>query len=626
MCGIAGFTKGKSALHRQDVIDTMTDLLQHRGPDGRGVWLDARVALGHRRLAILDLSGRAAQPMVSNCGRFVLTYNGEIYNYRELQAELEHLGHHFRTTSDTEVLLAAWKEWGMACVERCNGMFAFAIYDSLVGSVTLVRDRLGIKPLVYAEHDGSLLFASEAKSLLAYPHFPRRLNRHVIDSYFQHRYIVGEETLFSGVRSVPPGVMLEYAVDTAKTKTHRYWELPAVVRKDPMTDRDAVHRVRELVTKAIQRRLVADVPVGAYLSGGLDSSIITGVMAQLRGPEYPVETFTIGFAEEGFNEFPYGRSVSARWKTNHHEILLSAEHYLESMQELIRYKDAPLAVPNEVPLYRMSQALKEHITVVLSGEGADELFGGYGRIMIAFREFERSGRGRFLDFFLDRYRYVPSEALAGALDRELVAECADSGYTRSIFTRISERSDMLPLEDRVPFIFQQVHLQGLLQRVDATTMATAVEARVPFVDHELVEAISAFPFNQKIRWKDSRSQQRAMRDHLASSEISEVLDVTKYVLRNAFTAQLPNAIISRKKVGFPVPLDRWFHGDFGGYARDILFDEQTRRRSLFSSSVTSGSTPLENFSGTHIWMMLNLELFCREFFSTIPISVCKTQE
>jgi asparagine synthase (glutamine-hydrolysing) len=600
MCGITGFVSDIS--DKEDVVRSITDLLHHRGPDDSGYFVDGDIALGHRRLSIIDLSG-GKQPMEDE--KYVIVFNGEIYNYATLKKALVSKGYSFKTSSDTEVLLKMFAEYGEKSLELLNGMFVFAIWDKVEKKLFIARDRLGIKPLYYANVNGSFVFASEVKSILAFPGFEKELNKKVISSYFQYRYILGEETLFKGIKSLLPGYHLFLENDSPRIE--KYWELPVATSKNHMSEEECIEKCRSLVTDSVKRRMVSDVPIGAYLSGGLDSSIVAALMAQFDD-EKKLNTFTIGFKEKEFNEFEYARLVADRYGIDHHEILLNPDDYFETMDYLIGVKDAPLAVPNEVPLYLMSKYLKDYITVVLSGEGADELFCGYGRIFISYLDFERSGKNDYLKFFLDRYNYVSDSDLGKFLNVE------KSDYTQNIFQDYFDKVADLDIKDKIPYVFQNLHLQGLLQRVDNATMAASVEGRVPFVDHELIEFVSSIPFDQKLKWKDAEAEEFATDNNLSPAEISETYDIPKYLLRKAFEKDLPQEVVKRKKVGFPVPLSKWFGGDFGNYAKKILLDEKTLNRGIFNVDYLKSGNFIDELSGINIWMMINFELFLRKYF------------
>lgn len=643
MCGIAGIYHFDPC-RRVDarLIDRMTDLLSHRGPDDRGVHLEGNLALGHRRLSIIDLE-TGHQPMSDGGGQIWLVVNGEIYNYKSLRRRLKSYGHRFKTNSDSEVIIHAYEQWGLSFAEYLNGMFAAALWDGPRRRLVLARDRLGIKPLYFSLFDDSIVFASEPKSILTYPGFPTAVDKEAVLSYLSFRTVVGGGTLFEGIDKLPPGTIL--VADGDGIRTRKYWRLPINKEKRDRGEAYYLKKVRELVTKAVEKRLASDVPLGAYLSGGLDSSIVVAVMAGAM--KEPVRTYTIGFDENGFNEMGYAIEVARMHKTNHKEIRIEETDYIEHMTRLIRYKDAPLSVANEVPLYLMSKELKKNITVVLSGEGADELFAGYGRIFRSPFDYERTlflrrhpeivdgpaseflskvediyGTSTFegkTDHFLRKYRWFSAEDEKRLLNPEFVSTAAAPRRSHETFTSILEGSNGLNHYEKILYAFQTIHLENLLMRVDMTTMATAVEARVPFVDHELVEFVFNIPLHYKLRWKSE--MHRLMSAFLTSDEISETMDITKYILREAFKDKLPGSITERRKMGFPVPLNRWFGGKFKSYLEEILLDDRTTRRGIVDTRsiervLNSGGAPIEHADALKLWMLLNLELWHREYIDS----------
>jgi asparagine synthase (glutamine-hydrolysing) len=648
MCGIAGIVRidGTLAVEKERIfVRDMTDSISHRGPDDSDVYADENVALGHRRLSIIDLSEAGRQPMFDSTGRFGIVFNGEIYNYLDIKEELAAKGHCFRTRTDTEVVLNAYHEFGAGFLAKLNGMFAFAIYDRRNGNVLLARDRIGVKPLYYTVVADKLLFASEIKALLKYPLVKRNLDVLGMSSYLSYRYPIGTRTLFAGIHSLAPGHYLE--VKGAEISQKKYWELPVVRSKEDLGEEYYLEKVRSILTKSVQMRLMSDVPIGAYLSGGLDSSIIVALMSQFL--REPVKTFTIGFAEEGFNEFSYAKLVADRYKTDHHEIVLTADDYIQNMETLISFKDAPLGVPNEPALYVMSKELKKYITVVLSGEGADELFGGYGRIFRSPYDFARLqelgkangvaredvfkimadnlhqkyGARTFaneVEHFTHLYQYTKWEDKGKLLSPELVEELdSDNGLTR-VFTEEFDKLRGMDLSDKYMYLFEKHHIVGLLQRVDCTTMAASVEARTPFVDHhELVEFAMSIPFKYKIRWKSM--MHKIVASVYNSDQISERYDTPKYLLKKAFERDLPPEVVWRKKMGFPVPVQQWFGSEFIKYTKEILLDERSASRGMYNMEYLEkalGDTDVfssHNF-GLKIWMLINLELWFRKYLDS----------
>ncbi len=639
MCGIAGiFHLDPRAEADRSLLAGMTDILAHRGPDDSGLYVDGRIGLGHRRLSIIDLR-TGQQPMSSNDRTVWLVLNGEIYNFKELRRELRSFGHAFRTRSDTEVVIQAYNQWGTGFLGKMNGMFALALWDCSRSRLVLARDRLGIKPLYTTVAGNALLFASEIKSLLRYPGVRREPDPESISAYLGFRCPLGDKTLFKKIEKLSPGHML--VAENGYLSKISYWELPLDGKRKDRGEEYYVKKIRSLLKRSVRRRMISDVPIGAYLSGGLDSSIIVSLMAGMS--RSPVKTYTIGFEEEGYNERRYARLAADMYGTDHREILLGDDDYTSLIPELIRFKDAPLSVANEIPLYVMSRELKKDITVVLSGEGADELFAGYGRIFRSPFDYERAlfletdteilpqyretllsrvediyGTRSFLNelvHFMKKYRWMSPADKGIFLSQPLLDSI--NGDERALGYFASQMKDAMHLNhyEKLLYIFQKTHLENLLMRVDMTTMAASVEARVPFVDHELVEFVFTMPFHYKIRWKSDLH--KLMAAFLASDEISEKFDTPKYILRRSFSSDLPEEILTRRKMGFPVPLDRWMGGGYALFMREILLDGRTRRRGMFNigSVEKQLGRAEEHDHGTalKLWMLMNLELWFREY-------------
>ena len=616
----------------------MTETLVHRGPDQSGVTQFRRAALGNRRLKIIDLRA-GHQPMSNEDRKVCVTFNGEVYNFRELREQLLLAGHRFVSASDTEVIVHGYEVWGTHVFSHLNGQFAVAVYDDNRHRLVLGRDRLGIKPLYYTVCGGSLVFGSEVKAILAHPDVSARMNPRAVTSYLSYRYPLGNETWYAGIEMLPPGGIL--VAEGGRVREETFWELPPVIGSEmSISEDEADSQVRTLVRTAVRDRMVSDVPVGAYLSGGLDSSIVVAMMAQQS--ETAVKTFTVGFGDDPAAEFDFARQVADRYATDHHEIRLDAAAYVELIPELIRFKDAPLSVPNEVPLYAMSRELKKYITVVLSGEGADELFGGYGRIFRSPFDFERmqgllQGEGELspseitglesgfqrlyngaslgtrMDHFLWLYSYTPLAMQRDLLTDEFQATIDCDIGVLGFWEKEFSATGALSHYDQYRWLFQRHHLAGLLLRLDTATMATAVEGRVPFVDHQLVEWVFRnVPFDTLIPWRSAAARRKSM--SLASDQISEVYDVPKALLRRAFRNELPDDVITRPKVGFPVPLNSWLESELGEVARDVLLDGTTKNRGIFKLQTIEkwldGNGPGPRL-GQIIWMLLNIELWLR---------------
>jgi len=625
MCGILGVVNFKHKNISEKRFKQALDLQEHRGPDNVGIYKKDNVVLGHRRLSIIDLSNHAKQPMISENGNWVLIFNGEIYNYIELKEELVQLGYTFYTNSDSEVLLKSYIAWGKECLKKLIGMFSFAVYNRQENSLFIVRDRLGIKPLYYYRDNEKFVFSSEIKSIL---HLTdrRELNVRAVSSYMSYRYPILNDTFFVHIHALPPGHFME--VKHSDTVMKEYWDFHDMYKKQAVDLGEAyyIDKTLELLNDSVKLRMRSDVEFGAFLSGGVDSSAITALMA-LHSTKR-IKTFTIGFEEEGFNEFTYADLVAKRYNTEHYEIVLKGENYIENMEKLIGFKDAPLSVPNEVPLYLMSKELKKYITVVLSGEGADEIFGGYGRIFRSPYDYERLQRGvkdhtfrdnflkkykkeRFsneLEHFLSLYPYTKYEEKAKFLTFGL--DEAEKIFYRTFETYFSKVENYY---NKIMYTFEKIHLPGLLHRVDTTTMATSVEARVPFVDHRVVEFAATIPVKYKLKWK----KEAPIR--LMSDAISEEYDIPKYILKKTFEKHLPKEVLYRKKMGFPVPLNRWFGGEFNAYAKSILLSKKAIGRGMYNADYIKTVLDSEQLFKNHslamkIWMLINIELFVRKYF------------
>jgi asparagine synthase (glutamine-hydrolysing) len=644
MCGIAGvFASPAPPAALEAIGERMVEQLRHRGPDGRGVVVrrhpDGRnVLLAHSRLSINDLTLSGAQPMALADGSLWVVFNGEIYNFLELRAELEQSGHSFRSRCDTEVILAAWRKWGLKSFDRFIGMWAIALWDERDGTFLLSRDRLGVKPLYFARIADTFIFGSEPKVILEQMDETPRLNLRALSDYFSYRQALAGDTFFEGIESLEPGTCL--LIRGGREVIHRYWDLPIVHERYDPGEVVVRQETARLLDSAVALRLVADVPVGAFLSGGLDSSALVAIMA--RHTSAKVKSFTIGFAEKEFNEFEFAEEVARHFETEHHENLLDPDRYFDDMDELIRIKDAPLAVPNEIALHVLSRILKQHVTVVLSGEGADELFGGYGRIFRSAGDYlkvaaagglagldtatrtnltEKYGASAWrspVDHFLDQYSYMPFAAKSQLLSPEVFGALGQDPHHRSLFESMFSRLEGLDLHDKYMWVFQKLHLQGLLGRLDAATMSASVEGRVPFVDHRLVEYISALPLHYKMRWRNDVAQQNA--HTLNSSQVSERYDTTKYLLRELMRHSLPSRVLARHKVGFPVPLGNWLTGPLRTRARERLLSPDARSRPLFRVEAMQefiNGSDHSPANGLRVWMLLNVEAWMNAYGVTV---------
>lgn len=644
MCGIAGIFASSAPPEMLKAVGMrMAAQLRHRGPDGQGVVVrrqpDGRnVLLAHSRLSINDLTVAGAQPMALADGSLWVVFNGEIYNFLELRAELERCGYLFRSRCDTEVILAAWRQWGLKSLERFTGMWAIALWDERDGTFLLSRDRLGVKPLYLSRAEGTLYFGSEPKVIVEQMGAAPRVNLRALSDYLSYRQALAGDTFFEGIESLEPGTCL--LIRGGHESIYRYWDLPAVHERCDPGETAVRQETARLLDSAVALRLVADVPVGAYLSGGLDSSALVAQMARQHSER--VKTFTIGFAEYAFNEFEFANEVARHLETEHHEILLQPDRYFADMEQMVRIKDAPLAVPNEIALYVLSRTLKQHVTVVLSGEGADELFGGYGRIFRSAGDYLRVAAAGGIagldtasrinmvekygtcdwrspvDHFLDQYSYMSFAAKEELLSPAVLTALGQDPHRRNFFESMFTRLGELDLHDVYMWVFQKVHLQGLLARLDSATMAASVEGRVPFVDHRLIEYVSALPLHYKMRWRSDAAQRDA--HILNSAQISERYDTTKYLLRELMRDNLPSRVLARPKVGFPVPLGNWLAGPLRALAQERLLSSDARSRSLFrpealQKCINGGDHSPAN--GLRVWMLLNVEAWMNAYGVTV---------
>ncbi|MGE5478450.1 MAG: asparagine synthase (glutamine-hydrolyzing) [Bacteroidales bacterium] len=623
MCGIAGWIDRETTPIGPGVIEAMTNAIAHRGPDGAGRWDGVagsgrwRLSLGHRRLAIIDLEG-GVQPMVEAGERAVLVFNGEIYNFVELRAELEAAGHAFRTHSDTEVLLAAYLHWGADCVQRLRGMFAFALWDAARERLFLARDRFGKKPLyLWQDGDGALVFGSEIKALLAHPRVPAELDRASVAEYLAWRYVPGPHTLFAGIRKLPPAswAMWEHGHLTEAS----YWSPPdAGDRPVKAVAADPVGDFTELLDECVRIRMVSDVPFGAFLSGGLDSSAVVALMS--RHSALPINTFSVGYAEANYSELKYARMVADHFRTNHHELVIAADDIIADLPRLTRFRDAPVAEPADVPIHRLSRAARETVKMVLTGEGSDELLGGYPKhraepLVAAYHRLMPGPLHRFvveplvgaLPYGFRRVKTV-AKALSLRDPRQRLpawfAALSPAGAAKLLALDVPERTldprpfrvakRQTPLRRVLAFDQMSWLPDNLLERGDRMTMAAGIEARMPFMDHELANHLARLP--------DS------LRVHRMTG---------KWLLRRAMADMLPAQVLHRPKVGFRVPVNLWFQDRLRGWVTELLLSSESATRDWYRVDRLARLVD-DHVSGRHnhekaLWMLVTLELFQRQY-------------
>jgi asparagine synthase (glutamine-hydrolysing) len=619
MCGIAGvlsFDRDRPVNPRR--VALMRDALEHRGPDGEGLMVEGHIGLGHRRLAIVDVEG-GHQPMANEDGTVWVVFNGEIYNHAELRPDLIARGHIYATRSDTETILHLYDEYGDAGLDRLEGMFAFALWDAARRRLILGRDRLGIKPLYFSRTAQELVFASEIKALVA-GGLVARFHRAVLPEFLATRYVSGDETFFEDVQKLPPGHRLTWSAETG-VRLERYWQLPAPATAGDLSMRDAADRLRTGLRDAVRRHLMSDVPLGLFLSGGIDSSALAALAAELV-PD-PVLTFAVGFHEAEGNELPYARSVAGAIGAEHREIKVTADEYFQALPDLVWRQDEPMAFSSGVPLYFVSRLAAGHVKVVLTGEGADELLLGYNRYRVTFWN-ERLGRLywgmtpglvqagiRSLIHRLppDVRRYPERSFLAmergsralfcenfAVFPQRLQALLGVQGGGRDPYGFAMRCYDEAPGDslDRMSATDLQTYLCELLMKQDRMSMAVSIESRVPFLDDRFVAEVLALPSALKLRgW------------------------TTKAVLRRAVADLLPPAILTRKKMGFPVPFGQWLRKGHRPIVDEFVLGGRTRERKLFNHDAIRHLVD-DHCAGRvnhaeRLWLLINLEIWLRIF-------------
>ena len=619
MCGIAGIIHfDHDRRVDEERLRRMRDVIRHRGPDGEGIWIERGAGLAHRRLSILDIAG-GAQPMTTHDENAWIVFNGEIYNHPQLKAELEAKGRRYRTRSDTETILHIYKDAAEGCVERLRGMFAFAIWDRQRQELLLARDRLGIKPLYYAVTERELLFASEIKAILAAGGIEPALNHDVIPEYLATGFVSGAETFFRGIRKLLPGHTLTWSRRDG-LRERRYWQIPTTPARNHGSLKQQTAELRERLTDAVRSHLLSDVPVGLFLSGGIDSTGLSALMAPMV--KDPIQTFSVGFHEREGNELGYARLAARAINAQHREVVVTADQFFAELPRLVWHEDEPIAFPSSVPLYFVSALAREHVKVVLTGEGADELFGGYNRYRVtALNQRLGNAYSRMVPQFARRTlsrtitslpwkarRYLGRTFLAMTPDPrsaffenfaifgESAREQMLSGRVVDPFADFIERYEAAGGEaiDRMTRTDLQTYLVELLMKQDQMSMAASVESRVPFLDHELVEYVIGLPAASKVRgWQ------------------------TKLILREALRDLVPQEILTRRKMGFPVPVGSWLRNEFGAIVDEFVTGPRATSRTLFADDylqrLASEHRTGRAQHGARLWSLINLEIWQRIF-------------
>ena len=638
MCGICGMIGiGRAAAFDEAAVERMRAVLDHRGPDDQGTHVaefaldagPAKVGLGHARLSIIDLA-TGHQPLANEDESIWIVSNGEIYNFQKLRSELEAQGHRFATRSDTEVIIHLYEERGVECLRELRGMFAFALWDGRKRTLFCARDRIGQKPFCYRAEPDRFLFASEIKSILQAPDVPRQLSLTGLHHYLTYQYVPHPGTMFEGIHKLAPAHYLLWR--DGKTEIHEYWR-PKFGTAERLSTDEYVERLRELMTESVKLRLISDVPLGAFLSGWMDSSIVVGLMAKLSNA--PVKTFAIGFEEKRFDELEYARTVAEHFGTDHQEFVVRPKA-MEIIPKLVWHYDEPFADSSAVPTWYVSEMTRRHVTVALTGDGGDEGFAGYPRyravrlagwfdklpgfarralagrfweklpvsvkqktlrrraqrLFLALNMAPRERYARWCAIFDDSRKhplYAPE--LLAALESDPSWRILDAEY---------EKVPEVDFLGQTTFVdFMRYMPDDLCCKVDIAGMAHSLECRAPFLDHKLIEFVGTVPTDLKLRRFGG-----------------------KYLLRRAFDHMLPKAVLKRKKMGFGVPIADWFRGELKDYVQDVLLDPSTLKRGYFKPESVEALVD-EHVSqrfdhGYRLWSLLMFELWHRRFLDEIP--------
>jgi len=625
MCGIAGYIdlwdagEAREVEERSAVLDRMCRIIGHRGPDDQGVMLKPGIALGMRRLSIIDLAG-GHQPISGEDDSVTIVFNGEIYNFLELKPQLEALGHTFSTHSDTEAIVHAYEEFGPDCLQHLRGMFAFAIWDERARRLFIARDRAGKKPLYYTTTPkGTFVFGSELKGLLEHPDVVKELDPEALDAYLTLGYVPDPLSIFRGIHKLPPGHFLTFSDGVVSVK--QYWDFE-LSNDQSMSETDCLEELRKLLDESVRLRLISDVPLGAFLSGGIDSSTVVAMMARHMGQ--PVKTFSIGFHEDSYNELKYARLTAKKFATDHHEFLVTPD-ICSIVDELVWHFDEPFADSSAIPTYMVSKLAREHVTVILSGDGGDELFAGYTRYVVdrkregfgllprplrehVMRPLSQHlphatwGRNYLHNVSLDPIsRYLDSVSVFTSLNRkalytpEFSNKLGHANYVSSLFQDLVGKVASNEPLDRLLYLDSKTYLPGdILTKVDRMSMAVSLEARAPLLDHKLIEFVTKIPASLK----------------LAGLE-------TKYLLKKAVKDLVPSEILNRPKQGFGVPIQEWINQQLRSRLRETLTEPRTRQRGYvdprYVDVLLDEHERGRRDHSTGLWALFMLELWHRQF-------------
>ncbi|MEK7469211.1 MAG: asparagine synthase (glutamine-hydrolyzing) [Planctomycetota bacterium] len=623
MCGIAGLVRLDGARASAATAGAMTASLAHRGPDGNGLWVDGPCALGHRRLAVIDLSPAGQQPVVNEDGSVAATFNGEIYNFAELRRDLEKKGHVFKSKSDAEVIVHQYEADGDRCVDKFRGMFSFALWDKKKQRLLAARDRAGKKPFFYSAVEGTFRFASELQAILADPGFPRRLDPNAVDHYFHYQYIPAPLTIWQDVRKLPAGHSL--VLEGGEVKTSAYWDLDFRLKDFYVNSEAAEERFRQLFDECVKSRLVSDVPLGAFLSGGIDSSAVVEAMTRLSGSK--VKTFSIGFEEAAYSELEAAREFARQLGTEHHDEIVRP-NAMEILPALVKHYGEPFADSSAVPTYYLSKMTRQHVTVALSGDGGDESFLGYARVA-AIHQAERltkmpapargllsrlagmipgGGGPRSLTRRVKRFATMEGNTAAEHFT-ELVAYFGRArrkdlyepsfasqlaGDASEFMHKLFANAPAADITEKALYVEARSYLPEDLQpKVDVASMMSALEVRSPFLDHNLMEFATRLP----LRFKQDGLN-------------------TKVFLKRALAKRLPTEVLDRPKQGFAVPLENWFRGELREPARELLLSKESRQRGMFRENEVQRYLDEHQAGQDHssrLWSLMFFEMWAREW-------------
>ena len=622
MCGICGKISLRDSIDK-NLIHEMCEVLKHRGPDDEGVYIGSKIGLGHRRLSVIDVSSAGHQPMSNEDRSIWLVMNGEVYNFPEIRIDLEQRGHVFKSHTDTEVILHLYEEKGIDCLSDLRGPFAFAIWDEKKQRLFIARDRIGKKPLFYRYKNSTLIFASEIKAILQDPEVSVEVNRRAVTDYLSYGYVPTPESMFKGIMKLPPAHFMIY--EKGNIKIEKYWELD-FSKKNKLSEQEYCSRIMDLLEEATRIRMISDVSLGAFLSGGIDSSAVVYMMSKLSSR--PVKTFSIGFEEEEYSELKFAKIIADKFGTEHKEYIVKP-NAIEILPKLVWHYNEPYADSSALPSYYVAKMTRQEVKVALNGDGGDECFGGYERFMAArFAETLRKipASGKIAGFIADRISGgLNSKNIGSKLKRFLSVlsePYCERHYDWMSMFKDNEKEDLLRDDFKKEFAIRRSIfylensfkgcrsndivdlimstdiktnlLDDLLVKMDIATMANSLEGRSPFLDHKMMEFASSIPSNMKI--KSTR---------------------LKYILKKALSKALPKEILARGKMGFGVPVDKWFRNELKEYSCGILLSDRSIKRGYFKRDVLKSMLDRHSSgnvnNGERIWSLLNLELWHRMF-------------